>query len=68
MVWNWDAACATSIMNQSVHFSLKIIDDKQPVQIIPGDPGNVAQIFAMLDLAQLNAGWRSSAQLDPSQT
>jgi hypothetical protein len=38
-----DAACATSIMNQSVHFSLKIIDDN-----------NVSRSFAEIPGMSLN--------------
>jgi hypothetical protein len=34
-----DAACATSIMNQSVHFSLKIIDDNNVSRSFPEIPG-----------------------------
>jgi hypothetical protein len=34
-----DAACATSIMNQSVHFSLKIIDDNNVSRTFPEIPG-----------------------------
>ena len=34
-----DAACATSIMNQNVHFSLKIIDDNNVSRSFPEIPG-----------------------------
>ena len=51
-----DAAWATSIMNQNVHFSLKIIDDNNVSRSFPGDPGNVAQILAMFDLAERACG------------
>jgi hypothetical protein len=34
-----DAACATSIMNQNVHFSLKIIDDSNVSRSFPEIPG-----------------------------
>jgi hypothetical protein len=34
-----DAACATSIMNQSVHFSLKVIDDNTVSRLFPEIPG-----------------------------
>jgi hypothetical protein len=33
------AACATSIMNQSVHFSLKVIDDNTVSRLFPEIPG-----------------------------
>ena len=33
------AACATSIMNQSVHFSLKVIDDNTVSRSFPEIPG-----------------------------
>jgi hypothetical protein len=33
------AACATSIMNQSVHFSLKVIDDNTLSRLFPEIPG-----------------------------
>jgi hypothetical protein len=33
------AACATSIMNSSVRFSLKIIDDNNISRLIPEVPG-----------------------------
>jgi hypothetical protein len=33
------ASCATSIMNQSVRFSLKIIDDNNLSRLFPGIPG-----------------------------
>jgi hypothetical protein len=34
-----DAACATSIMNQNVHFSLKIIDDNNVSRLFQEIPG-----------------------------
>jgi hypothetical protein len=33
------AACATSIMNQNVHFSLKVIDDNNLSRLFPEVPG-----------------------------
>ena len=33
------AACATSIMNQNVHFSLKVIDDNNLSRLFPDIPG-----------------------------
>lgn len=33
------AACATSIMNQNVHFSLKVIDDNNLSRLFPEIPG-----------------------------
>jgi hypothetical protein len=33
------AACATSIMNQNVHFSLKVIDDNTLSRLFPEIPG-----------------------------